>query len=343
VPAGPVLAGVVSGIAVLTRPNLLPLAAVVAMAVVNWPRGHHDRRLRLDRLAGFVAGIAPAIVAQLLLQRRLYGSPLMSGYGAARDLYSIGSIGPNAWGYAHRIVQGESAVMTVAVLAIGVLLVMRRREPPVPLKRMLSLAACAFGIVCASYLPYAVFAEWSYLRFLLPAFPLVFVTIGALFVAALARLPMSVRPVAVVCVLAIVGSANVVRARQEQAFNMGRYESRYRQAGLYLASALPTDAVVISAQESGSVRYYTGLPILRWDLLDIDLDTAIAALRAVRRHPVLLVEQWEEPVVARKHPRSVYARLDWPARAEFGEEVRVFLYDPVDRDRPRPWRADRVR
>jgi len=40
--------------------------------------------------------------------------------------------------------------------------------------------------------------------------------------------------------------------------------------------------------------------------------------------------------------RSINARLDWPARAEFGDEVRVFLYDPADRDAHRAWRADRV-
>ena len=39
---------------------------------------------------------------------------------------------------------------------------------------------------------------------------------------------------------------------------------------------------------------------------------------------------------------STIARLDWAARAEFGDEVRVFLYDPVDRGDSRRWRADRV-
>ena len=73
-------------------------------------------------------------------------------------------------------------------------------------------------------------------------------------------------------------------------------------------------------------------PILRWDLLDVDLDTALAAMRAIGRHPVLLVEDWEAPDLRKKFPSSANARLDWPARAEFGDETRVRLFDP---DRPR--------
>ena len=116
---------------------------------------------------------------------------------------------------------------------------------------------------------------------------------------------------AFLCALAVVASANVLRAQQEQAFNLHRYESRYRLAGRYLDAALPPDAVVVTVQESGSARYYTKVPILRWDLLDVDLDTALAALRAIGRHPVLLVEDWEAPELAKKFPHSANARLDW--------------------------------
>ena len=100
--------------------------------------------------------------------------------------------------------------------------------------------------------------------------------------------------------------------------------------------------MVVTAQESGSVRYYAQVPILRWDQIDIELDTAIAALRAMRLHPFLLVEGWEAPQMAHRHPRSVNARLDWPARVDFGDDVHVYLYDVSDRGAPQRWRADRV-
>ncbi len=357
-PNGPLAAGGAAGLAVLTRPNLLPLAGVIALAAANWPRlrrPDHDaasatpariaieRRLRPDRLLGFIAGIAPAVGAQFLMQWRLYGSPLATGYGAASDLFGASNIAPNAAGYAQRLVHGEAPALGLAIAALAIIAATRgrRRDAP-PLNRPVVLAMLAAAILVASYLPYGVFAEWSYLRFLLPAFPLLFVLIGALLVSALMQLPSPVRAVTLLCALAVAGSLNVVRAQQEQALNIRRYESRYRLAGRYLASALPPNAVVVTGQESGSARYYAKVPILRWDQLDIDLDTAVAALEAIGRRPVLLIEDWEAPEIARKYPSSANARLDWASRAEFGDQTRVFLYDPADRGAARAWRADRV-
>src|SRR4029453_9778736 len=208
--------------------------------------------------------------------------------------------------------------------------VTRRASGPSHLRCAVVLATFAFAIVGLSYLPYGVFAEWSYLRFLLPAFPLLFVAIGGLLTGALLRPPTPIRASLLLCTLAAVGAFNVLHAEHEQAFNMRRYESRYRQAGRYLASALPPKAVIVAVQESGSARYYTSRPVLRWDWLEVDLDTAIAALRARGWHPVFAIEDWERPDLMRKHPASANARLDWQPRAEFGDEPRVFLYDPLD-------------
>jgi len=336
-PNAPLAAGGAAGLAILTRPNLLPLAAVIALATGNVPRLR-----KAPRLMGFLAGITPAVGAQFLMQWRLYGSPLTSGYGAAGDLYSFASIAPNARSYALRLIQGEAPALLLAATALVVLVLARRARDNAPsLKPALTLAAFASVIVVASYLPYAVFAEWSYLRFLLPAFPLLFILVGGLSVAALIRLPASARAALFLCALTVVGSFNVVRARQEQAFNMSRYESRYRFVGRYLASALPPEAVIVAVQESGSARYYTGRPIIRWDWLD-DLDAAIAELRVTGRHPVLLIEDWERPDLMKKHMQSINAQLEWRPRAEFGEDTRVFLYDPLDRTDPPRWQTDRV-
>jgi hypothetical protein len=171
---------------------------------------------------------------------------------------------------------------------------------------------------------------------------LLFVFVGALLVNASFRLPSPIRGLVFIAALTIACSLNIVLADQEQAFNLRRYESRYRMAGAYLKAALPSDAVIVAVQESGSARYYVGVPILRWDQLDVDLDTALAAMLAIGRHPVLLVEDWETPDLRMKFPTSATARLDWPARAEFGDETRVRLFDPIDRGATRNWPADRV-
>jgi hypothetical protein len=353
----PLAAGGAAGLAILTRPNLLTLAIVIALAAMNFPRMRQltepqspnqtrmpiERRSRPDRLLGFAAGLTPAIGALLLMQWRLYGNPLVSGYGTAADLFSLSNIGPNLVGYSRRLIEGETPALLVFIAAMVVLIMTRRGTSAAPpLKRPLVLATLALAIVVSSYLPYAVFAEWSYLRFLLPAFPLLFIAIGGVLTAALLRLPVSLRAPLLLCTLAAVASFNVLRAEREQAFNMRRYESRYRLAGRYLDSALPPRAVIVAVQESGGVRYYTTRPVLRWDWLDVDLDTAVAALRALGRHPVFVVEDWERSDVVRKHPLSTNARLDWRPRAEFGDETRVFLYDPLDRTNPPTWHPDRV-
>jgi hypothetical protein len=89
---------------------------------------------------------------------------------------------------------------------------------------------------------------------------------------------------------------------------------------------------VLTSQHSASVSYYTGLPIVRWDLLTTtDPDVVVNQLRALGRRPVLLVEDWEMPVLRERFPQSAMARLDWTPRAAFGAETRVRLFDPADR------------
>jgi hypothetical protein len=343
VPGSPLAAGASAGLAVLTRPNLLPLAAIVALPAAVWPGSWVERRLRFQRLFAFAAGITPALGALALMQWRLYGNPLSSGYGSAGDLFATSNVGPNLVAYGTRLLHGEGAALGVAALALVMLLTRRSgSEGLPPLTPALALATPAAAIVGASYLAYAVFAEWSYLRFLLPAFPLLFALIGALLVAALLRLPAPARGIVFAATVTVACSLNIVRAEQEQAFNLRRYESRYRAAGRYLAATLPREAVIVTVQESGSARYYVNVPILRWDLLNVDLDAALDALRALGRHPVLLVEDWEAPDLQKRFPSSANARLDWPARAEFGDETRVRLFDPVDRGSARPRPADRV-
>ena len=58
------------------------------------------RRPLLTRWLPFAAGMIPALGALALVNWRLYGSPLLSGYGEVTDLFSVAAILPNARGYA---------------------------------------------------------------------------------------------------------------------------------------------------------------------------------------------------------------------------------------------------
>ena len=315
-------AGAMAGIALLTRPNLIALAAVLAIFAAS------ETRSRGRALAPLLVGATPFVVLLMLTQWRIYGSPLASGYGQLDDLFSWSAIGPNTLGDGGRWARSELPASICGLAAAGV--VFSRRQASRSHRRAVILATLATSALLASYLPYGVFAEWSYLRFLLPAFPFVFVVVAALGSDAIGHLPAAVRGLTVVAVLAVVCSFNVNAASREQAFRLRDYESRYRTVGRYLAAALPENAVVVTSQQSASVSHYSGLPILRWDLLGSGLDEAVAILGSQRRTPVLLLDAWEVPQLRARFPTSAIARLDWPPRVTFVGTTRVELWDPRD-------------
>ncbi len=104
------------------------------------------------------------------------------------------------------------------------------------------------------------------------------------------------------------------------------------RAGVYVADHLPTNALVITSWESGSVRFYSNRRTLVWDALDPAwLDRAIAYSRTRGLEPYLLFERWEEPLFRQRFTGSTLAALDWPPAAEIAGQVRI--YRPDDRER----------
>ena len=338
--SGAVIAsGSVAGLALLTRPNLLPLAFVVALVAVGWkqaPRMHlRSTRATLWRL---VLGATPVIVVLLFLQWHSYGNPFTSGHGSPGEFFSLANVWPNLRDYALRLLKGEAPALVLACASLLTLALAARRRPMDPQGRSVAGAMYPAGAMTAAlllcYLPYGVFPDWSYLRFFLPTFPLAFVVVGAWLANAVSTLPRATRGLWLLISVTIACSVNVQIAKAEQALNLWRYEARYRSAGRYLEASLPASAVVITVQESASVYHYTHRPVIRWDLLRVHLDEAIATLEALGRTPVLLVEDWEGADLRARFPASHFAGLDWQPRADIGRETRVRLFDPRDRGRP---------
>src|SRR6185295_7545689 len=86
----PAWAGLSASMALLTRPNLLPLAAVIAMyLVVASGRGR-----RVGRVLWFAAGLVPGVVMLAVLQHAMYGSPLATGYGSVDRLMAAAHVLP---------------------------------------------------------------------------------------------------------------------------------------------------------------------------------------------------------------------------------------------------------
>jgi hypothetical protein len=83
--------------------------------------------------------------------------------------------------------------------------------------------------------------------------------------------------------------------------------------GEYADRMLPRNAVVLSMQHSGSVRYYSGRQILRYNYLDPAwLERAVRFFRDRGAPGYAVLEEWE---VARFRDRfqaaSPLGRLDW--------------------------------
>jgi hypothetical protein len=212
----------------------------------------------------------------------------------------------------------------------------------VPIGPSVRIAALVAAPVLACYLAYGVFEDWAYLRFLLPIWPAALGAAAAVVANAMRRLPAAARTQALVLAVTAVCARNVMTAAHEGSFTLWMDALRYGTAGRYLDAVLSTNAVIVAAQHSGSVSYYTGRPIVRFDLLTTGFDEALGDLARLGRPAVIVVEEWEVPLLRERFPASTLARLDWPARADFGRTTRVFLFDPADRDRPTGRLPDRL-
>jgi hypothetical protein len=332
-------AGAAAGLAFLTRPVLVPLLAPVALAL--WLGGG-----RLTPLLALGAAAAPFGAGLAFLQRRLYGTAIGSGHGSFDYLFDRANIAENFRRYTDRFLTGETAVLVLLAIALAVLILVRRQgtESARSPRKAVVLGAMSLVVVLLCYLPYGIFDEWSYFRFLLPALPAVFVGAGALIAAACLRLPSPLRGIALLTAMTLACSFNANEARRQGAFAFLRFsEARYQITGRYLEAMLPPNAVVIAGQESAAVHHYAGRPIVRWDIMYVDPDKVVSDLTALGRHPVFVLELEEERDIKIRFPQSSLARLDWPPVADIGDHVHVRVFDPSWRASAAPFhKVDRV-
>lgn len=189
------------------------------------------------------------------------------------------------------------------------------------------------AVTLACYLPYRVFDDWWYIRFLLPAVPLLII----LSIVVLARfvrgaVPRAHAPVLVLVVVLMAGWWLHV-ARAGHAFELSDFERHFRDAGTAVAERLPPGAVIITVKNSGSVHYYASRPTVSWDVLDPAwLEPAVAFLGGQGYVPYLLLESEEEPQFrVRFEGTTPLGGLDWPPAVQVDRAIRI--YDPRDRAR----------
>ena len=311
-------AGILTALGLLIRPNLLPVAIVLAAPLVV--RGPHSARLA--RVSWFGVPIIGVVAFTAWLNALWFGSPLNSGYGAAGELYSWSNVVPNlrlngAW-----LWKSQTPLTLLALLP----LVPRFRHGLDP--RTLAVSAALFFATLACYVGYAQFEVWWYLRFLLPAFGALAVLVAAGLISAARAIPKPFGALGAALVLCMFAASTVSFAAREGVF--GRVqdsERRYAAIGSF-AATLPDDAALIAVQHSGSLKFHTGRLAVRFDVLEYpQSQELVAALERAGHHPFLIADDAEIPDVRMRFGIPADGPLPWPVRARMRELGGVTVYD----------------
>jgi hypothetical protein len=328
-PAAALSAGAAAGGAILIRPNLAPLAGAIFFWLL-W-RGRVRRGPATGQPAlWFLAPAAAGAAAVGLINARLYGSPLASGYDLT-DGFLLSYVWPNVQRYSGWLISAETpfAVMGLSGLAVSSAPLWRTQAS----RDARWILGAVAAMVWVSYLLFVPWDAWWYLRFLLPAWPAMMISAASLAAALYRGLSFS-RRAAAILLLAAIGIHGVWQAAQRQAFAVAFGESRYVEVAKTVESLTDPDAVIIAAQHSGSIRYYAGRLTLRWDVGDPAwLDRTVDWLTAHGHHPYFVLEPPEiEQLRARPGPANLSARLDWTPMVSFRGGA-VTMYDGASRTR----------
>lgn len=353
---GALASGTLAAVALVVRPNLALVAGAVWMAdlaasnrrrPVGRPglaRGDNGRARGL-RAAQWAAPVVLAAGAVAVVNAALWGSPAASGYGATSDLFLAANVPDNLARLWRWTVETRGYWCVIGIIALPWTLVAQDRRHAWP-------AAALVGAVVASYLVYAVFEEWWYLRFYVPAWPVLAsaATLGAWRV--LARWSGDGAVLVVTAAACILGASAVKDAAATGTFGLWKIEQRYAAVAAFVQADAPKSAVVLAVQHSGAIAYYTRRTIARWDYVEPGgLDAFCAHLLAGGREVWLVVDDWEEAAFRRRFAGDTRGRLDW---APLGEArvgtARVRVYDltsptravgpaliPVDTEMSWPW------
>jgi hypothetical protein len=311
--------GLAASAAILIRPNLVPLGVTIGLFLLLRPERSWSQRLRSAGLYALASAPGCALVA--LTQQAFYGSPFASGYGSLAALFALSHVTSNLGRYLGWLWSTHTAAIALAMLA-----------PWLLPGGLTVLALVMFLVNVTLYVPYVVFDDWSYLRFLLPTIPLLLILVVAVIDAILRRVWAPGAAWITVTAVVALSFLFVREARERPTFVLWQMEARFERAGRFVADRLPTNALVVTVSESGSVRFYAGRKTLLWDGLDPAwLDRALMYVRAKGYEPYLLFERREEPDFRRRFASTTVGRLDWPPLAEIAAQVRI--YRPEDRDR----------
>jgi hypothetical protein len=321
--------GMLVSVAVLIRPNLVPAGAVFLGLLMA--RAGDGRRWRAA--VSFGAAGLPLILAVAAINDHLYGAPWKAGYGNLDQFYAWGHLFANLRQYSMWLFRTETPLV---LLSVAPLFLLHRLERE---RRAAVIALAAFAaLIWFSYLFYTPFDAWWYLRFLLPAFPAMLVMAALGFSVLVERIVGARRAAAVALVVAVaIFALRISTIREEAILQLWRGGVVYTSAAEYVRTQLPANAIVLTVQHSGSIRYYADRLTLRWDLLDPAWwPRALEVLIDRGYRPYLLVSVFEEAQLRSRFGFSNAADGPGTIVAAMNDPEQIRIYDPLRRTESGP-------
>jgi Dolichyl-phosphate-mannose-protein mannosyltransferase len=321
-------AGLATGIAILIRPNLAPMAAVPAvwLCISVWRDRSAPWRPKLMRLAAFGLGPALGILATAALNKLWYGSPFRSGYETFDALFNWSNLAPNLRNYFVWFVETQTPLALLGVVAL--MLPLSRLWPAGVARGRVVVGTLFVLTVWMEYCAYVPFDVWWYLRFMLPCWP--FLMLG-LSVALLWPVQSS-RPLltlGIILLTVAIGAHGIWFAKHSSAFELQRGEDKYPTIAKLVQRRTEANSIIFSMQHSGSIRYYGGRMTLSFYTLDANmLDRSVRWFTERGVHPYALLEDWEaEEFKQRFSDINVMGKLLMPPTLIYHGSATAYLYD----------------
>ena len=299
-------AGLLASVAIMIRPNLAPLAAVMVLRYGLDLRASSTRRRAVLQGTLFSLAVLPGAIGVAVTNQTLFGSPLYSGYGAVTDLFVLSDVVTNLRNYLGWFVEAHTPIALIGMGAMAIPL--RSVWPSCRDRRMFAVVGAFVAVLWTIYCLWGVFDSWWFLRFLLPSLPFIMLGVGASVMALARAAPSVLRPAVIVGVI-VLGVMQFKFAVDHRVFEVKMAEGRNVDVARMARQLTRPGSVLISFKHSGSLRYYAGRMTINYaNLESTSLDPAVDWLIANALHPYLLVEDDEVSDFRerRSRPRS------WP-------------------------------
>ena len=318
-------AGLLASLAIVIRPNMVPLVAVMCLYDVFGIRNAGTRRQALARVLVFAVASLPGALVVAAINQHLFGSPFVSGYGNLDELFAWSRVPTNLGRYLEWLIESHTPLV---LLGLGAIFVPRRALWPHTDRLVFVVIGLFVATVWVIYCGWMVFDKWWFCRFLLPTWP--FMMLGvATWAALLFRRDSLWGKRAAIVGLITLGAIQIRFADDQGVFNIARSEHRNVSVAQLLRQATVPRSVTLAKFHGGSLRYYGGRLTLNWAHLDGRwLERAVQWLGAHGVHTYAVLEDWEMPEFRAHFAESRgFAPLEAPPIATFIDPGKVMIFD----------------